>query len=412
MSKRITFQSVFITVYSAILLSLMILPRYQFNGIYVEIALLSMPFLLIYTLFRKSVLQKTWQIFVMLILMVMFRFAWNTFLDFNAAINLSLTLYLYLIPYFIFEALQSRNNRTETIAVICVAVLILGLIGFNTLRAFSVEPTVARLLAQGSNDDEYLRYLRHSNIGGYGFSYAIGMLTPYTAMRITRAKGKKKIIPCIVLAILFVYIYYSQYTILLLLSFFFTLFVFILKSRNRFWKITLSIALVLLLLSMRGIFSYLASHLPLKTLAMHFEDLYNLVSGQGSESSRSELYKSAFVLFLHHPIFGANLKDAGEAYIINRSHSTFFGILASGGIVGAGLYYGILYTVIRNIKRVLGNIRDIQPVFWMFFILGILNPAVLFEITMVVFMLIPLLELLYIRRGDHDELRRQTPLGD
>lgn len=404
MSKRVTLQSFFIAAYSAILLMLMILPRYQYRGIYVEIALLSVPFLFIYTFCRKRVLQKTWWMFLGLVLIALFRFVWNTFLDFNAAINLSLILYLCLIPYFIFEALQSRNNRLEAIAVICITVLLLGVIGFNTLREFSVDPTVARLLAKGINDDDYINFLRNSNIGGFGFSYSIGMLTPYTAMRITKAKGKKKILPIIVLIVLFVYIYYSQYTTLLLLSFFFTAIVFIVKARDRALKSVLIIMLLALLLNMRSIFFYLSSHLSLETLALHFEDLYNLMSGKGSESSRQELYKNAFVLFLRYPLFGANLKDPSNAYIANHAHSTFFGLLVNGGIVGTGLYYGVLGIAIRNIKHALGSIRDIQPVFIMFFVLGIINPAISFEITAVVFMLIPLLELIHIRRGDQNEL--------
>ncbi|MCH5191178.1 MAG: hypothetical protein J1F23_03345 [Oscillospiraceae bacterium] len=393
--RRISVKSVLLIVYSTILLALLILPHYKYSVTYMVIILASAPFVFAYAICDLHILRKIGFIFVWLAIIALLRFMWNTPFYISGAVNTSIILYLCILAYFIFEILMMRDNRREIFWVIVITCFMLALIGFNTFREFASNPTVARLLANGTTEDEYINLLRSKNVGGFGFSYCIGMLTPYIAMRVARAKWKNKIPGILLLGLLLVFIFYTQYTTLLLLSVFFTACAFVTKSNNMIFKITFLIIFAIVLLELKDIFLYLTIHVKLENLASHFNDLYIMMTSGKSSSSRTELYGNAFALFLKNPILGADLTDASNAYIVNHAHSTFFGMLAGGGIVGTGIYYGIFFKVIKNIKSALGDIKDIFPVFIMFFVLSFLNPVSHFEINIVVFMLIPLFEYKY-----------------
>lgn len=398
--RHVSAKGLLISVYAIILLMFLVLPQFKYSITYVRIIFASIPFFVIFFFENNYLRQRSAVILLCFLGITFFRFIFNTPFEINASMNTSIILYLCILPFFIFEVVQCSNDVKNAKIVAIGIIVMLFLIGFKTFSEFATNPTVARLLAHGTTDDEYINLLRSKNIGGFGFSYSIGMLVPYLMQKIVQSNGMKKIGLSIILAIAFSYIILSQYTTLLLLSIFFVIFVLLTRNDNILLKIVVLILTAALLLNLEGIFTYLSTHISLESLSSHFADIAMSLSGGESSSSRSQLYTNAIELFLQNPIFGVDITNEPNAYIINHSHSTFFGTLASGGIVGTALYYYCYFKIIQLIKDVLGDIEIIKPVFYMFIVLSVLNPISHFEICTVVFLLIPLLE--YIGRYNRE----------
>ncbi len=396
--KDLSLQNMVFTVYSIFVLSILILPRLQYTTSYVELFVLSFPLIAFACLLDFSVLKRIYPIFVYLGLMFIFRAICNTWGNLSAALNLSFVLYLGLLGYFLFEAAQKMNNDVLLKIIIAAALLMFCIIAINTFRELAIRPGVARLLARGTQDDKIINALRMKNVGGFGFSYAVGMFIPYVASLIIRSKGLLRAAFIALLIILFVYIFNTQYTTLLLLASVFTIFVFFINIKKPSSKLIAIFLIIILLFSLKHIFLFLAENIKLTALSSRFEDIYITLSGGESDSSRWQLQADAFKLFFQNPLFGADLNDAQNLYIVNHSHSTFSGILAGGGIAAFLCYFGILYFAMNNIKRMLPSFKNIQPVFLHLLILSLLNPINSFEILLVVYLIIPAIELLFNKR--------------
>ena len=310
--KKKSISGIVLIVFAAVILAISIRPRYKYSFSYIELFAISVPFLFLFVFRYYTGIRKTQWIFIFLVLIAVFRFLINTFMNLSAALNTSLILYLCMLGYLIFEALSIRNNQSEILLVIVFLTLMLGYIELNTFREFSENPMVARILAYGATDDEYLNLLRFNNIGGFGFSYAMGMLNPYFAMLIIRNKGMNRIIPICLLIANFTFCAFTQYTTLLMLSIFFIIYVFTTKMRNIGLKYILLVTCGAVLLNLRNILMYFALNTDLNALSYHLADIVSMLGGEASSSSRSSLYADAIGLFFQNPLFGADLTDSGN----------------------------------------------------------------------------------------------------
>lgn len=388
--KSISFGSLVFAVYSVTILAFIFLPNLQYSIKYVHLLIMSFP-LVVWVCIGKD---KIINIFACLVLMVLFQIFFNFSGNITASINTSLLLYLCLIGYIVFEGSQKVGSRITLTIIIISALVMMGIVAFNTYNEFSRNPTVARLLARGGNDNEEVNWLRSMNIGGYGFSYAVGMLIPYVATWIIRAKGGKKWISILLFVALIVYAFKTQYTTLLLLSTIFSGYVFFACYKTMHAKIAVFVVVLFLIFGLRPIFEYLADITKLETLSLHFKDIAKMLAGEQSDSSRSELQWYAFELFIKNPLFGADLTNAENAYIVGHAHSTFASALGSYGMFGILLYYGSFMLAMKNVKKMVPTFRFIKPVFMHFVVLSFFNPITTFEIFAVTFLVIPGLELL------------------
>ena len=388
--KTISFGSIVFALYGVFVLAYIFLPNLQYSIKYVHLFLMSFP-LVAWVCIGK---EKMINIFVCLGFMAFFRLIFNAFGNFSAAVNTSFILYLCLLGYFMFEGSQKLKTNIALNIIVVASLVMICLVAVNTYKEFAANPGVARLLAKGTNDDEEINLLRSMNIGGYGFSYAVGMLIPYVATWIIRAKGNKKWIAIAFFVLLIVYITKTQYTTLLLISVFFTGYVFFIHCKTMHAKIAVFIIVICLIFGSRYIFEFLADQIKLRTLSVRFRDIASMLSGNGSDNSRWELQWNAFKLFFKNPLFGADLTNAENLYIVNHSHTSFSGTIASGGIAGVSLYYGTILLAVKNVKKMVPTCRYIEPTFLHLLVLSLFNPISSFEIFTVTFLIIPGIELI------------------
>jgi O-antigen ligase len=262
-----------------------------------------------------------------------------------------------------------------------------------TSIAFIEDPTIARNLASGKVDDEYINSMRMQNVGGYGFSYAVGMFIPYIAIRIVRSTGKIRFVFIALYIALFVYALFCQYTTLLFIVIAFSTIVFIWGSKNTLTKSVLLFVSLLVLINMSGIFKFLGNHIPLASLAYHLKNLYISMSTGEETNSRLLAVKRCLGLFRQHPFFGVNMLDGYNAYIVNHGHASYFPIMASNGAIGLSLLLIMTFVIIKNIYAKINDNKMIVLIYIMYIILGFLNPTHnAFEISVVIFLLIPSIE--------------------
>lgn len=395
MKKLSISKTAFSALYAIFVIAILLLPKYVYGLSYMQNIILSAPLFLWAFLWDQKFLKKFVIIVGILGVISAFRFCFNTGFHFGMAVNLAIVSYVAFIPYFTFESLANAKQIEKNV-VIFVAFVLFAYVMINTWKEFAVNPTVARLLARGTQDDVELQLLRDSNVGGFGFSYAVGMFAPYVALWITRTTGIKKACFILLEIILLVYCVYTQYTTLILFAVVFSALIFFLKTKNRVMVILIALFAVLALLYLEDIFYLLGSKLQLKSLSEHLMGIASFLGGGDIGSSRGELATNALKLFITDPIVGVDLTDSRNLYIVNHSHSTYTGILPSGGIVGFGLYACVLFLIVRNIITKMPSGNDILPVLLMYIILGAFNPITLADITVAVLLIIPLCELAFV----------------
>ncbi len=398
MKFSINIKRLFVFLYVLVVTALLVLPSVKYSFTYVQTTIISIPMFayVILTTRSKSILKNYIQIITCFSLMALFHFVFNSRGNTSSLLNLMVTFYLCLVPFFMCRMLLDTKDYQLIKWVTIIASAMLALIMFNTFREFADNPTVARLLASGNvgGDEEYAQYLHNSNIGGYGFSYCIGAFIPFITSLIDRVGPKKKLIVILVLVVTFVFCVYTQYTTLIILSVCSLFYVLISQGKLTVKKVLFIFLLFFVIIFIKDIVLFFATNTSLKTVSVRLYDIYNILSGGEAANSRGDLILSAFRLFMDNPIFGVDMNDAIAATVVNSSHSTFFGMLAQGGLIGLFLYYGILSISTRVIKEAV-YIKYITPVYVFIFVLSILNPISHPEIFVSSFMVIPLMEFLF-----------------
>ena len=390
---KLRFRNIFMSVYILAIIALLVLPMLKYSVNYVPIILFTLPFVFVYLMQKNKSTITFLCLVIMLALLFVFSFLINAPLNINAAMNMSIILYLCFVPFLLFDYLSNTKSKWEVQLVLIGIICIYAFIIIMTSRAFIDDPVIARRLAIGSADDEYINDMRMKNIGGFGFSYAVGMFIPYIAIRIVRSSGKTKALFIALFIALFVYAFFCQYTMLLILAIAFSTVVFIIGSKSIITKTVMLFSSLVILINLTNIFKFLGNNLPFVSLAYHFRGLYTSLSTGEDTTSRILTTKRCLGLFRQHPFFGVNMLDSYNAYIVNHGHSTYFPILASNGIFGLGMLFVTTFYIMRSIYLKIRTNRMNVIIFIMYVVLGFLNPTHnAFEVSVSVFLLIPLIE--------------------
>lgn len=384
--------NILIAAYFLLISALLVLPVLKYSVKYMHIIAASLPLIMIYCVQKRKNLSAFYLTAGALFIFFVFSFLVNTPLSFFSSINFSLITYICFLPYFMFEYLVSKNNKFEIKLVLILTIALFAFIMIKTFFEFSVDPNVARRLAMGTDENEYVNSLRMKNLGGFGFSYALGMLIPYYAYKIMNTKGKPKAVFTFLFVWTFFYSVLTQYTTLIILSIVFSFLVFIVESKGTVTKISLILFMVFLLLTLSRIVGFLANHIPLYELAYHFKMLYISLTTGEETTSRMLYMRRCFGLFRSHPLFGINMFDSYNSYIVSHGHSTYIPMLASHGIVGTSLYIGLTIFIMKSVLAKFSEKKSILFVFVLYIVLGIVNPNNVFEISVMTFLVIPLFE--------------------
>ncbi|MBR5544177.1 MAG: O-antigen ligase family protein [Clostridia bacterium] len=362
-----------------------------------QITIFSLP-LLVVALIEGRTYRKVFAInIVLLFITFLCAYVFNYRGNLSGVLNIVISMYLYVLPLLLCQYVIDLNDKVliKWITVSVTAILVYMLV--VTFGALAEDPKIARLLAYGTNEDPYINYYRMRNVGGFGFCYALCMLSPYLTNVYNKVRKKHKKLVLVALIVLLIFSVYSQYTTFVFLSIGAIFYVILTQGK---WSIKKAIALVLLItivISFKQIVWLLANNLSLSTLASHFYDLYYIFEGE-EELNRWNMYKANIGMFLQNPIFGADLTDHYRSYLTSHAHSTIFSRLSGGGIVGFGCYAGFIATAWYYLAK-LKRMKRLIPVLVVYIILAFLNP-VSPEISVTAFLLIPLVEYQFINKEE------------
>lgn len=375
-------------LYATFTTAIYILPYTKLVFPYIGVALLmlaSLPLVMI----KKNSWFRYGIILVVVTVFLMFVYLING-LSYVEAINDAIRNLRYFLPVlwgcFMIEYCAPKQQKVVIVSFIFITVLVLH----KTLAALEIEPMIARILAQDqSYSTPEINAFRLSNVGGYPFSYMMGIVTICVADTFFALKKRwQKAIAIMVLVLCFYFIIKSMYTTLLLLSSVAVLFVLLLRAKKTATKIFIIALFFVLLFTIAPLFQLLSQAFSGTLLSSKFSQMYDAVTGGGTESLglRPQLLKQALLNWLQTPLLGDKYDTP--------SHSLFFEILQQNGIIGLSFW---LYMFFFSCNITIRMLRDhnIDTVLFKLccgylFVLSIFNDTrYTFEITLALFFIVP-----------------------
>ena len=295
----------------------------------------------------------------------------------------------YFVPCVLLEKVFDFSKKGQKVIWFFTTALIVFVI-FQTIYALQNDPMVARILAQGSIEDEELMNYRFQNVGGFGNCYAIGLTFAMWGYLTFHSSKTMKLISCASMIFILYFAIQVQYMTMFLFCIAAFLMVILFSNSNIYAKIFGFVLVVVIVLSLSSILRWIASLDVDRTIYTKLTEFANTLDGVNNlndTTSRANLYKSAFLAFLSNPIYGIN-------HSID-SHSTILGIAASSGTVGLLAYlYGIkqIYIVTKtNLKKQNIDVKPFNMIFVLFVALAVVNPVhYIYEISVVLLFYIPL----------------------
>lgn len=397
MKAYINIKRVFIFLYVMAITILLVLPSVKYTFSYVQIVTFSLPFVL-GALIEGKTYRKVFLInMILLAISFLCTFVFNYRGNVSNVLNIIVPTYLFVLPLFICQYLIDINDKVLMKWITIAICILLGYMLIVTFGALAEDPKIARMLAYGIEDDEYINYYRMRNVGGFGFCYCLCMFIPYVTSILSRVRKKQKKFTVLVLIVLLVFSVYSQYTTFVLLSIISIFYVIITQGKMSVKKVVALVLLLIIVLSFKSILWFLANNLNFTSLSRHFYDLYYMLEGEG-DIERWSMYKSNLAMFLRYPIFGADLTNSYNNYLFTSVHSQFFGRLSGGGIVGFSCFAGHIASAWYYLVKKSG-LRYLMSVFLVYTVLAFLNP-IQPEISVTAFMLIPLIEYQFINKEE------------
>lgn len=300
-------------------------------------------------------------------------------------------LRFYLPASLGFYAASHLKHRSRTLLLYGFLLLVFFIM-VVTIAALFNNPMLARALAEGVTISENTAAYRLANVGGYEFSYMIGVLTIVFVFYFMHPDSNAgKWLSCIAAAICFFYILESQYTILLILTTVFSTILLFWRRSHFFLKVIFILGLVLLFLNLDSFFTYLSQNMKQQMLADKFSWLAEYCSGNSNQEvlhSRPELYLDALRDFCKNPVWGSATESS------ERAHSYLLGVLSSGGLLGLSCYLTVFLEAKKHIVNCLISLKKDSTLFQYAclycFLLSIINPiGTSFEIAIVLYFIIP-----------------------
>ncbi len=392
--------SIFV-IYVSLTCAIYILPAANFLLPYIFVAslmLLSLPILL----HKDSYLVKYT---LLMILVTFYLFCSNFFVNGLATVDVIndaiRNLRFFLPVLWGVYAIRFCDGKQQK-AILIILLLIIVYVTINTMIALEEEPWIARILASDkTTTSAEINAYRIGNVGGYSFSYMMGVVTLIFAYFSFMFKKTSTKVLCVAITVLcFYYIIQTMYTTLLLLcsiGVILIIFLHIKSPQLRVLVLVVSVGLVFLL---PKLFEYLSGVFSSESiLSTKFDQMTMAMSGEGIDSlgRRPQLISNAIKNWLEHPFFGS--------YSENPSHSLVMEYLQQNGIFGFAAWmtvyiasWKILYRTLKEngIKTQLFNICMCY-----FSALSFFNDTkYTFEITIATFFIVPIVSAFFCKKQD------------
>lgn len=373
------------------------------SAVYIlPVAKLSIPYVFAGTLMLLSVVffafvKSDWfEVAFWLCFASLLQFALGTLIS-GVAVGESINEFIRNVRFFVpalwgVFALRYSTLKQKKLFLFLFAILLLYIL-LNTTAALKENPMIARELAQNKQDSSSeINAFRRNNVGGFEFSYMMGIVTLCLAEVALKAKKLLvRLLSAMAAFFCFSYIIQTMYTTLLVLTFIGVVVLIFFNFKSPLSKFLLIIAALVILFFIGDIFALLGEVFPSESvLHEKFVNLSRAVSEKDATitGSRPERIAASLENFVQHPVFGR--------YDLSSSpHSTVFGCLETYGIVGFGL---LVFVFVKMTRTVLGGIKDIggdRKLFYTVLIyliaLAFLNPVnYVFELTIAAFFIVPM----------------------
>lgn len=384
-------QGIIFSLYIVLVMAVYILPALKLTVPYILAAALMLLFLPIVLLKMKSVFA-----YLLLLLgtsaCVLFVSLLTGIYGTVDAINEFIRNLRFFLPaVFAVFAFRFCDSKRRNVILTAFAVMT-GYMLLKTFDALQKDMWITRILAQDkATDTALIRSYRMANVGGFEFSYMIGIIILGLLWAFFHCKNKIVKILCVVGVVIgYYYIIQTMYTTLLILISVGIMLMLILCVKNIIAKVALAVVGIVLIFSLAPLFKYLSGVFSGSLLSVKFMRIYNaLMFGDvDALGSRPELIMEAVTNWAKSPIIGGY-------EVSERTHSLFFSILESTGLIGAVSYIGCFIASYKMIVREL-KLRNVDTLlvtlsFLYVFTLSVLNPVgYVFEVTVAAFFIIPL----------------------
>ena len=303
----------------------------------------------------------------------------------------------YFVPCVLLDKVFDFSKRKQvTIWLFTTALIVF--VTIKTLGALETDPLIARILAQGSIENEEVMSYRFQNVGGFGNCYALCLTFAMWVYFMFHSSKFMKIISTVIAIFVLYFTLQVQYMTMLLLCIVALLLVFLCCSKSIYTKLFSVLLAVFILYVLSSRLRWIASlglDSTIYTKLIEFSDTLDGANTLADTTSRVNLYKKSLLAFFSNPIIGAS----GEL----NSHSTILGFAANSGVIGLFAYfYGVkqMYSATKiNLKEQKIDVKIFTITFAVFLALAFVNPVhYIYEISAVLLFYIPLTLNLFVKK--------------
>lgn len=270
--------------------------------------------------------------------------------------------------------------------------IITGFILLRTITALEQDQWITRILAQSkSADTEQIRTYRMQNVGGFEFSYMMGIVTLISVW--CSIRFRQMLIKVVGMGVSILGLYYiiqTMYTTLLLITTLGILLLLLINIKSTMTKLLLVCVYIGLAVGLAPLCLFLSGMFEGSLLAAKFIQMYNALTGAGIDAlgSRPGFIALTIENWLKSPLFGGY----GSTY---NAHSLVFSLLETNGLFGLGCWIANIVGAMRLIEKEFVerglDLSLFRVTLLYIIILAILNPiGYVFEVTIAVFFITPM----------------------
>lgn len=289
-------------------------------------------------------------------------------------------------------ALRHCTEKQRKFVLILFGVMC-GYILIKTFDALRDVPDVCRELAKStSRQSTELSNFRMENVGGFEYSYMMGIVTLGFVWTAVKAKNKWLRIVCAAATVLcYYFIIQTMYTLLLILTFIGTVMIFFFTTKSKIVKTIIVACSIAMIIFMEPLFKFLADLFSFNFgLEEKFTNMYLAIKYDDVDmvGSRPELLLKALLDWAKHPVFGGK-------HINQNSHSFIMTYLGNSGVVGFSVWISFFIVSWRMLRKEISKYTKELSLFdsamIYVFLLAAFNPiGYVFEVLFVGFFIIPL----------------------
>lgn len=209
-------------------------------------------------------------------------------------------------------------------------------------------------------------------VADYAFIYAVPILLAVIAVFMSNSKGIMKWIALVLLLVGILFLVSAQYTLAIMIAVIGVLLQVLRNMRSPVGKVLFGFGILVAALCLPQILMLAIQNIPSEQITTRLTEVHAFLTGKGMDShnlgGRMSLYGRTLEAFFKSPIWG-------NRRLSFDGHATFLTVLSDTGILGGSVFYILLATVCKIIKKQMGKCRkQYDLIIIMFVLMGLVNP--------------------------------------